>query len=295
MFIREIRGEVFICEDQRKSAANLNYCTVKTSVFVAVAPPLALAAETVTENVPVGVPGLCWTGVLLLLPPHPATAANARQAIAPANLNLAFFDLNWLSVSAANPKNASKATGGIRGADGGTNVVDFAVVEMLSVTCEVVVTEGGLKLHAVPAGNPLQEKVIAPSPELLFVTFITTEAVPPAVTAALGLCSASASAGTTCVGSLAELFAVFDSVPPETVAVFVTLEGTFGPTFKVRVIGSKLVPAVNTSPREHSSGESVQFQFVPEMEVAKRPEGSLSSTVTSAEVSPVPTLETVMV
>jgi hypothetical protein len=103
-----------------------------------------------------------------VLLPHPATASSARHAIAPATRNPVFFERNWLKVSAARAKNASKAAGGkVYGAEGGTNVVDLAVVEMVSVTCEVVVTEGGLKLQSAPAGSPLHEKVIAPSPELV--------------------------------------------------------------------------------------------------------------------------------
>jgi hypothetical protein len=91
------------------------------------------------------------------------------------------------------------------------------------------------------------------------------------------------------------LFAVFDSMPPETVALLITLAEAFAATFTVTVIGSTLEPANSTSPRVHSSGESVQFQFVPEMAVAVRPAGRLSSTVTSAEVSAPPALATMIV
>src|SRR5215472_3860088 len=60
------------------------YCTVKFTVLVAVAPPVALLAVTVTANVPAGVRAL-------LLLPHPANASNATQAIAPANRQRSFL------------------------------------------------------------------------------------------------------------------------------------------------------------------------------------------------------------
>src|SRR6478609_7448380 len=177
----------------------------------------------------------------------------------------------------------------------GENTMDFAVVAILIVTCEVVVTDAGLKLHVAPEGSPLQAKVIAPSPLPLLVTFRIEVAVPPAATFTLEVCAVSSRAASICVKSLAVSLAVLLSPPPETLAVLVTEDAALLATFTVSVIGSKLVPATSTSPRVHCRGESVQFQFRPLMSVAVSPAGSVSSTVIRAVVSTVPALLTVIV
>ena len=164
-------------------ASRCFYCTVKFTVLVAVAPWLALEAVTTTANVPVGVPGLCCTAVPMLTL-HPAMLSNARQASAPASRNLR--PRSWLSARAVIPASTSSniAGGTLPGPCGG-NVVDFAVVVIVIVTGPVVVTDAGLKLHAAPAGRPLQAKVTAPSPELLVVTLRVVLTLPPTVTLAL--------------------------------------------------------------------------------------------------------------
>src|SRR6478609_6687671 len=72
-------------------AANCCYCTVKFTTLVAVAPPLALLAVTVTAEVPAGVPGLCAGPGVFMLTPHPASTSNAATAMPAANLNLNFL------------------------------------------------------------------------------------------------------------------------------------------------------------------------------------------------------------
>ena len=62
----------------------------------------------------------------------------------------------------------------------------LAVVAMLTVTCPLAVTDGGLKVQVASAGKPLHANVIVPRPRLLFaVTLRTLVAVPPAFTVAL--------------------------------------------------------------------------------------------------------------
>ena len=117
----------------------------------------------------------------------------------------------------------------------------------------------------------------------------------PAATVRFAVWAAICSAASICVTSLAESFAVLASLPPETVAVLVTDDGALAATFTVSVIGSKLVPANNTSPRVHCRGERVQIQFGPLRSVAVSPAGRVSLTVISAEVSAPPMLETVIV
>jgi hypothetical protein len=116
----------------------------------------------------------------------------------------------------------------------------------------------------------------------------------PAATVRLAVCDDINKAASICVMSLAESFAVLDSDPPETVAVFFTEDAALGATFTVSVIGSKLVPANSTSPRVHCSGERVQFQFVPLKLVAVSPAGRVSFTAIRAEVS-APLLDTIIV
>lgn len=166
---------------------------------------------------------------------------------------------------------------------------------MVKVTCPVAVTEEGLKLQLDNEGSPLQANVIAPRPAPLAVTFRTLVAEPPAVTLALVVWAVSASTASISVGSLAVSFAVFDSPPPETVAVLVTFPAAPLATFTVTVIGSKLVPANSVSPRVHCKEERVQFQLAPLMSVAVMPADRVSFTVIRAVVSAGPELETVMV
>src|ERR1051326_1063854 len=173
--------------------------------------------------------------------------------------------------------------------------MDFAVVAILIVTCELAVTDAGLKLHVAPEGNPLQAKLIAPRPGLFVVTLNAVLTVPPTVTEAVVVCAASTSAATVCVGSLAVSFAVFDSPPPETVALAVNDAGALLATLTVTVMSSKLVPANKVSPRVHCSGLSVQFQLRPLRSVAVRPAGRLTFIVIRAEVSAAPVLETAIV
>lgn len=94
--------------------------------------------------------------------------------------------------------------------------------------------------------------------------------------------------------SLAVSLAVFDSPPPETVALAVNDAGALFATSTVSVMSSKLVPANRVSPRVHCNGLSVQFQLVPLSAVAVTPVGRLTSTVIRAEVS-APLLDTVIV
>src|ERR1043166_1507387 len=263
-------------------------------MLVAVAPPLALLAVTVTAKVPAGVPGVCVSAGVFILTPHAASRSNAATAIPAANLSLSFLVCQLSTVAMMLRSASSAAYGSIGHGSRGENTTDFAVVAMLMVTGEVVVTDGGLKLHVAPAGSPLQAKVIAPSPLPLLVTFRIEVAVPPAATLTVAVCAESSRAASICVTSLAVSLAVLLSPPPETLAVLVTEDAALLATFTVRVIGSKLVPAASTSPRVHCSGESVQFQFRPLRSVAVSPAGRLTFTVTRAEVSAA-LLETVIV
>ena len=122
-------------------------------------------------------------------------------------------------------------------------------------------------------------------------------AVLPAATVTLGFCAVICSIASICVGSLAVSFEVSVSPPPETVAVFVTVDAALFPTFTVMVMGSKLVPANSVSPRVQPRGWSVQFQKGPLMSVAVSPAGRASLTLMIAVVSapPVPLSIKVMI
>src|ERR1044071_4830499 len=94
---------------------------------------------------------------------HPANNSSPMQASPAASRVLNLFFPPRLSASAVMPRSPSKAGncgGNLPGPSG--SAVDFAVVTMLIVTCEVAVTDAGLKLHVDKAGRPLQAKVIAP-------------------------------------------------------------------------------------------------------------------------------------
>ena len=84
-----------------------SYCTVKFTTLVAVAPPLALLAVTVTAKVPAGVPGVCGGAGVFLLTPHPATTSNAAMLIPAAKLNLNFLVCIRPRTNAKIPKSAS--------------------------------------------------------------------------------------------------------------------------------------------------------------------------------------------
>src|SRR5262249_16744022 len=97
------------------------------------------------------------------------------------------------------------------------------------------------------------------------------------------------------VGSLAVLFAVLISPPPETDAEFVKFEGASLATVTVRVIAGKFEPAANASFRVHDRDRSTQFHPAPSSAVAVRAAGRVSVTVTVPLVESPPMLETVSV
>ena len=138
-------------------------------MLVAVAPPLALVAVTVTAEVPAGVPTDCRTGVgvglgALGATPQPAVSNKTRHAEAVANLILELFERVSVNAKAVSPKAPSSNVN-----CGGTPLIcgmapERAVVLMVSVTGVVpaVDTDGGLKAQLLAAGRPLQAKVTAP-------------------------------------------------------------------------------------------------------------------------------------
>lgn len=153
-------------------ASGFFYCTVKFTVLVAVAPPLALVAVTVTVDVPAGVPTPCGTGVGvgvglgagLLLTPQPTSNSKAMPADAVASRTFEFRERVSASANAVSPINPSSKVN-----CGGTPFIcgmaaDRAVVVIDSVTGVVPAadTDGRLKLHVLAAGRPLQAKVTAP-------------------------------------------------------------------------------------------------------------------------------------
>src|ERR1041385_1868011 len=226
-----------------------------------------------------------------MLTRHPAMASRARRGNAPASRNLR--PRRRLSARVVIPRStSSNIVGGTLPGPCGRNVVDFAVVVIVIVTGPVVVTVAGLKLQPAPAGRPVQAKLIAPSPEPLAVTLSVVVTVPPTVTLALLVCAASTSAATVCVGSLAVSLAVFDSPPPETVALGVSDAGALFATSAVSVMSSKLVPANRVSPRVHCNGLRLQFQLGPPRAAAVSPAGKAISAVINVEVSAAPGLET---
>src|ERR1700719_3921608 len=96
------------------------------------------------------------------------------------------------------------------------------------------------------------------------------------------------------VGSLDALFAALVSPPPFTVAVLVTLAGALAATLAVSVMAGKADPMARTSLRVQVSVASVHVQPVPLTAVGVSPGGSVSTTVTTPELGPVPTLATVI-
>src|SRR5262249_45452016 len=97
------------------------------------------------------------------------------------------------------------------------------------------------------------------------------------------------------VTSLAVLFAVLTSPPPETVAVLVNDGGAAGATFTVRVIGEYLAPAVRASLRVHLRfwPAMLHTQPAPAAAVGVSSAGRVSLTVTGLVVGPPPMFDTV--
>src|SRR5579864_157586 len=165
---------ILICVDLRNLRltrfSNCSYCTVKFTVLVAVAPPLALLAVTTTAEVPAGVPSPFGPGVGVgpgvgeLFTPQPARSSKAKPAEAVASRIFEFFERPSANASAASPIMPSNKVNCGGTPFGSGRAVDRAVVAMVSVTGVVpaVVTEGGLKLQVLAAGKPLQAKVTAP-------------------------------------------------------------------------------------------------------------------------------------
>jgi hypothetical protein len=97
------------------------------------------------------------------------------------------------------------------------------------------------------------------------------------------------------VGSLALLFAVFVSPPPETVAVFVTGEVAFAATSTVRLMmGDALLPFKTSDLVQLGVALTVQDQPGPLIALAVKPAGKVSTTVTAPEEATVPRLFTIM-
>jgi len=139
-------------------------------VLVAVAPWLALVAVTTTAEVPAGVPSPFGPGVGVgpgagvLLTPQPVVNSKTKQAEAVANRIFEFFCRTSVNASAVSPRTAKNKIN-CGGTPFGCGMVeDRAVVLMVSVTGVVPAaeTDGGLKLHVLAAGRPLQAKVTAP-------------------------------------------------------------------------------------------------------------------------------------
>ena len=138
-------------------------------MLVAVAPPLALLAVTITAEVPAGVPSPFGPGVgvgdgVLWFTPQPANSSKASPAEAVASRSFEFFVRASARASAVSPINPrSKVNCG--GTPFGSGMaVDRAVVPIVSVIGVVpaAVTDAGLKLQVLAAGRPLQAKVTAP-------------------------------------------------------------------------------------------------------------------------------------
>src|SRR5262245_27843791 len=97
------------------------------------------------------------------------------------------------------------------------------------------------------------------------------------------------------VTSVAVSFAVFNSPPPATLTLFVTLDEALLPTLTVRVIAGYDAPPASASLRKQVRVATVHVHPVPLIAVAVRPAGSVSITVTRPLVGPPPALLTVMV
>ena len=145
-------------------------------MVVAEVPVLALVAVTVIGKEPV--PDL-------LLPPHPASGNMSARLTSPAaTLTRTRLLRQSAAEITANPSSNShvgEPGGGLPSRGGKAEPLAAATVTVM-VTCVLkVVVDEGLKAQVAPAGSPLQEKVMAPSP-LLESTLKVVEVVPPRVT-----------------------------------------------------------------------------------------------------------------
>lgn len=139
-------------------------------MLVAVAPPLALLAVTITADVPAGVPNPFGPGVgvgegVLLFTPQPASSSKAKPADAVASLIFFVFEfLEQASASAVSPSRASSKVNCGGTPFGCGMAVERTVVPIVSVTgvAPAAVTDAGLKVQVLAAGKPLQAKVTAP-------------------------------------------------------------------------------------------------------------------------------------
>ena len=89
-------------------ASRCLYCTVRFTVLVAIAPPLALLAVTITAEVPAGVPSPFGPGVgvgdgVLWFTPQPANSSKANPAEAVASRSFEFFVRASARASAVSP------------------------------------------------------------------------------------------------------------------------------------------------------------------------------------------------
>lgn len=113
-------------------------------------------------------------------------------------------------------------------------------LEVVTVIVTLVngwVVVDGLKVHAVPTGRPPQPKVIGPCVVSWLSTSKVKVAEPPATTLAVVECGVITIGGPRLMVSVAVLFAVLVSPPPETLAVLVKLFWMLIGIFTVSVIG----------------------------------------------------------
>lgn len=103
----------------------------------------------------------------------------------------------------------------------------------------------------------------------------------------------STNCGSTVVGSVAVSLAVLVSPPPETVTVLVPEVALFATETVRKMSGNPELKGI-VSERVQLTVGKLQVHPMPVMEVAVRPGGRLSTTVTGAVVVPVPTLTTIM-
>src|SRR5689334_7272456 len=96
------------------------------------------------------------------------------------------------------------------------------------------------------------------------------------------------------VTSVATLFVVFNSPPPETVTVFAMGDGALVATFTISVMTGKAALATRASERVQVRVAIAQFHPVPARAVAVKPEGSVSLTLTTPDVGAVPEFDTVI-
>ena len=97
------------------------------------------------------------------------------------------------------------------------------------------------------------------------------------------------------VASLVESLLVTISPPPETVATLITIGATLTLTLTVTTIAGYEAPGASGLTVVHVSVPSEHVHPAPRMDVATRPAGSVSTTVTAPVVAPPPPLCTTMV